>query len=69
MDYISIAEATAKWGIARCQVQALCDECRIPRLTKFGKTWAIPKRAEKPARKSPLNECKSSGLIICLTSA
>lgn len=49
MDYISIAEAAEKWGITRRRVQVLCNEGRIPGLTKFGKAWAIPKDAEKPA--------------------
>lgn len=30
MDYISIAEAAAKWGITRRRGQALCNEGRIP---------------------------------------
>lgn len=49
MDYISIAEAAKRWGITRRRVQALCSQGRIPGLIKFGKSWAIPKDAEKPA--------------------
>ena len=49
MAYISIAEAAEKWGITPRRVQVLCSEGRIPGLTKFGKAWAIPKDAEKPA--------------------
>ena len=49
MDYISIAEAAEKWGITRRRVQVLCNEGRIPGLTKFGKAWAIPKNSDKPA--------------------
>lgn len=49
MEYISIAEAAEKWGITRRRVQVLCAQDRIPGLTKFGKAWAIPKDAEKPA--------------------
>lgn len=48
MDYISIAEAAEKWGITRRRVQVLCSQGRISGLTKFGKSWAIPKDAEKP---------------------
>jgi hypothetical protein len=58
MDYISIAEAAAKWGITRRRVQVLCNEDRIPGLTKFGKAWAIPKSAEKPA--DARKNCKAS---------
>lgn len=49
MDYISIAETADKWGITRRRVQVLCAQNRIPGLTKFGKAWAIPRDAEKPA--------------------
>lgn len=48
MDYISIAESAKKWGITCRRVQVLCAQGRIPGLTKFGKSWAIPKDAEKP---------------------
>lgn len=48
MDYISIAEVAKKWGITRRRVQVLCAQGRIQGLTKFGKSWAIPKDAEKP---------------------
>lgn len=54
MDYISIAEAAEKWGITRRRVQVLCAQDRIPGLTKFGKSWAIPKDAEKPKDKRKL---------------
>lgn len=49
MDYISIAESAAKWGITRRRVQVLCNESCIPGITKFGIAWAIPRDAEKPA--------------------
>jgi excisionase family DNA binding protein len=49
MDYISIAEAAEKWNITRRRVQVLCNEGRIPGLTRFGKAWAIPRDAVKPA--------------------
>jgi hypothetical protein len=61
MDYISIAEAAEKWGITRRRVQVLCNTDRIPGLTKFGKAWAIPKDAEKPAdarKERPKNRSK-----------
>ena len=49
MDYISIAEAAEKWNITRRRVQVLCNEGRIPGLTRFGKARAIPKDAVEPA--------------------
>ena len=76
MDYISIAQAAEKWGITRRRVQVLCSQGRIPGLTKFGKSWAIPKDAEKPmdARKKciQIQEKKWLGVLfigpqICYT--
>lgn len=49
MDYISIAEAAAKWGITPRRVQVLCNQGRIPGVSKWRRAWAIPKDAEKPA--------------------
>ena len=49
MDYISIAEAAKKWGLTPRRVQVLCAQGRIPGLERLGKTWAIPRNAEKPA--------------------
>ncbi len=49
MDYMSCAEAAAKWGISERRVQKLCEGNRIPGVSKFGSVWLIPKEAEKPA--------------------
>ncbi len=49
MDYISISEAAKKWGLTPRRVQVLCAQGRIPGLERLGKTWAIPRDAEKPA--------------------
>ena len=42
MEYMSCAEAAGKWGISERRVQKLCEE-RIPRVSKFGSMWLIPK--------------------------
>ena len=49
MNYISAAEAAKKWGLTPRRVQVLCAQGRIPGLERLGKTWAIPRDAEKPA--------------------
>ena len=49
MDYITPKEASQKWGITERRIQKLCDENRIDGTIRFGKVWAIPKDAEKPA--------------------
>jgi hypothetical protein len=48
MDYMSCAEAAAKWGISERRVQKLCEGNRIPGVSKFGSMWMIPKEASKP---------------------
>ncbi|OBR93506.1 helix-turn-helix domain protein [Clostridium ragsdalei P11] len=48
MDYISTPEAAKKWDISERRVQKLCEENRIPGVSKLGYMWLIPKDAEKP---------------------
>jgi hypothetical protein len=48
MDYMSCADAAAKWCISERRVQKLCEGERIPGVSKFGSVWLIPKDAEKP---------------------
>ena len=42
MDYMTISEASEKWGISRRRIQVLCTEGRIDGVVKFGRQWAIP---------------------------
>lgn len=51
MEYMSCAEAADKWGISERRVQKLCEENRIPGVSKFSFVWLIPRDAEKPADK------------------
>ena len=46
MEYISCAEAAAKWGISERRVQKLCEGERIPGAVKFSRVWSMPKDAE-----------------------
>lgn len=48
MEYMSCAEAAAKWGISERRVQKLCEGNRIPGVSKLGSMWLIPKDAVKP---------------------
>ena len=48
-DYMTIAEAAAKWGIGNRRITTLCKTGRIPGAEKFGRAWSIPADAEKPA--------------------
>ena len=48
-DYISVREAANKWGISERRVNQYCQQGRVLGLSKFGRSWAIPKDAAKPS--------------------
>ena len=47
-DYMTIAEASEKWGISQRQVQHLCTLGSVEGAVKFGRAWMIPMNAKKP---------------------
>lgn len=47
--YISIREASYRWGMSERRVNQYCAEGRIPGASRFGRSWAIPENAEKPS--------------------
>jgi len=49
MKFISTKDASEKWGISERRIQKLCEEERIPGVFRFGRSWAIPTDAAKPA--------------------
>ncbi len=48
MEYISVREASLKWGISERRIQRLCLEERVAGAIRFSRVWMIPKDAEKP---------------------
>ena len=48
LEFISAPEAAKKWGISERRVQKLCEENRIPGVSKFSYMRLIPKDAKKP---------------------
>lgn len=48
MNYMTILDASKKWGISPRRIEVLCVQGRIPGTTRFGKAWAIPSTATKP---------------------
>lgn len=48
MDYITLKDASEKWGVSELRIQKLCEEGRIDGVVRSSKVWAIPKNAEKP---------------------
>ena len=51
MDYMTLKEASEKWGITPRQINYLCAGGRILGAVKVATIWHIPKDAEKPADK------------------
>lgn len=51
MEYMTIKEASNKWGLSVRRVQTICNEGMVVGVIKFGREWAIPIDAEKPADK------------------
>ena len=48
MDYMTLREASEKWGISTRQINYYCAEDRIPGAVKMAGVWPLPKEAEKP---------------------
>ena len=46
--YMTVKEASEKWGIGTRRVQIMCAEGSIEGITKFGKSWVISADAERP---------------------
>ena len=51
MSFISVKEASEKWGITERVVRQYCADGRVPGAFITGKTWNIPDNAQKPGRK------------------
>ena len=49
MDYMTLKEASEKWGVTPRRINYLCASGRIPGAVKMATIWLIPKDAEKPA--------------------
>jgi Fic family protein len=47
--FISVKQASEKWGISDRRVRVLCSEGKIPGAFKEGRRWKIPIDAVKPA--------------------
>ena len=48
MDYMTLKEASEKWGVSVRQINYYCAGGRIPGAVKMATIWLIPKDAEKP---------------------
>ena len=48
MDYMTLKEASSKWGISPRMINYYCADGRIAGAVKMGTVWLIPKDTEKP---------------------
>ena len=48
-DFMTIREASEKWGIGIRRINTLCNDGRIAGCIRFGSVWAIPTTAQKPS--------------------
>lgn len=51
MDYMTLKEASEKWGVTPRRINCLCSAGRIPGAIKVATIWLIPKDAKKPQDK------------------
>ena len=58
MEFMSVGDAALLWMISERRVQRFCEDGRIEGILRFGRSWMIPKGAEKPVdpRKGRIRE-------------
>ena len=49
--YMTIKEASEKWGIGLRRINTLCNDGRITGASRVGNMWVIPENANKPEDK------------------
>ena len=49
MKYMTIKETSNKWELSERWVRKLCADGKIKGAIQFGRVWAIPIKAERPA--------------------
>lgn len=67
MDYMTIKEASAKWGVGTRIITVCCTEGRIEGAIKMGNLWLIPENTTKPVdrrRKKPLMQEKPEPILF-----
>lgn len=64
MKYISVKEASKKWGISERRVRILCSENRIDGVTKSSWAWNIPSNAPKPSDGRTIRHIKNIDLRV-----
>lgn len=47
--FITLKEASERWGICERRIRTLCTQGRIEGASKMGPVWVIPDTTEKPS--------------------
>ncbi len=68
-NYISIKEAATTWQISERRVRALCMNGQIDGAVKVGKSWCVPKSAQKPSDKRSIKEENKSVIAVADVSS
>ncbi len=56
MDYMTLKEASEKWGVSPRWINYLCAAGRIPGAVKMATIWLVPKDAKKPQDRRRKNQ-------------
>ena len=67
MNYMTLKEASEKWGVTPRQINYLCAGGRIPGAVKMATIWLIPKDAEKPADRRFKNQKNNTSREVSVT--
>lgn len=57
MDYMTLKQASEKWGVSPRMINYYCSAGRIEGAVKMGTVWLIPNEAEKPTDKRYKKGC------------
>lgn len=60
MDYMTLKEASEKWGVTPRRINYYCADGRIHGAVKMGTVWLIPNDTEKPVDKRRKNIINST---------
>ncbi len=64
MQYMSIKEASTKWGISERRIRILCSEGRVDGAQRSGWAWNIPVDAPKPGDGRRLRHLKNFDMRV-----
>ena len=62
MDYMTLKEASEKWGVSTRWINYLCTAGRIPGSVIMVTVWLIPNGSEKPAERRRKNKLSYKGV-------